>query len=80
LPTLLENIEEKLDPFLEPILLKSPVKRGAQWLLKVGESEIQYSFDFKFFMTTKLGNPHYLPEITIKVTLINFTVTESGLE
>ncbi len=80
LPTLLENIEEKLDPFLEPILLKAPVKRGAQWLLKLGESEIQYSFDFKFFMTTKLGNPHYLPEITIKVTLINFTVTESGLE
>ena len=31
-------------------------------------------------MTTKLPNPHYLPEITIKVTLINFTVTEAGLE
>ena len=31
-------------------------------------------------MTTKLPNPHYLPEICIKVTLLNFTVTPQGLE
>jgi dynein heavy chain len=31
-------------------------------------------------MTTKLANPHYLPEVCIKVTIINFTVTMSGLE
>jgi dynein heavy chain len=31
-------------------------------------------------MTTKLSNPHYLPEICIKVTIINFSVTKQGLE
>ena len=31
-------------------------------------------------MTSKLSNPHYLPEVCIKVTIINFTVTKSGLE
>lgn len=31
-------------------------------------------------MTSKLSNPHYLPEISIKVTLINFTVAIKGLE
>ena len=31
-------------------------------------------------MTTKLPNPHYLPEVCISVTLINFTVTFKGLE
>lgn len=31
-------------------------------------------------MTTKMANPHYLPEICIQVTLVNFTVTPSGLE
>jgi len=30
-------------------------------------------------MTTKMPNPHYIPEICIKVTLINFTVTFDGL-
>ena len=31
-------------------------------------------------MTSKMSNPHYLPEVCIKVTIINFTVTTSGLE
>uniref|UniRef100_A0A3B4H8Q7 Dynein heavy chain ATP-binding dynein motor region domain-containing protein n=1 Tax=Pundamilia nyererei TaxID=303518 RepID=A0A3B4H8Q7_9CICH len=35
---------------------------------------------FRFYMTTKMANPHYLPEVCIKVTIINFTVTKSGLE
>jgi dynein heavy chain len=30
-------------------------------------------------MTTKMNNPHFLPEVFIRVTIINFTVTESGL-
>lgn len=29
-------------------------------------------------MTTKLTNPHYLPEVCIRVTIINFTVTAQG--
>ena len=31
-------------------------------------------------MTTKKPNPNYLPEIFIKVTVINFTATFEGLE
>jgi dynein heavy chain, axonemal len=31
-------------------------------------------------MTSKMPNPHYIPEIAIKTTIINFTVTPSGLE
>ena len=41
---------------------------------------VPYRAEFKFFMTTKMANPHYLPEICIKVTMINFTVTPDGLE
>jgi len=35
--------------------------------MKLGEKIIDYSNDFKFFMTTKLSNPHYPPEICVKV-------------
>ena len=36
---------------------------------------IPYHKDFKFFMTTKLPNPHYTPEVSTKVTLVNFTLS-----
>eukprot|EP00913_Durusdinium_trenchii_P009864 g9260.t1 len=35
---------------------------------------------FKLFMQTKLSNPHYPPEVQAECTIINFTVTEDGLE
>ena len=34
----------------------------------------------KYFLQTKLANPHYKPEIQAQATLINFTVTRDGLE
>ena len=79
-PVLLENVEETLDPTLEPVLLKQVFTRGMQQLLKMGDQEVPYNPEFKFFVTTKMPNPHYLPEICIKVTIINFTVTLAGLE
>jgi len=72
---LIENIGEELDPTLEPLLLKQIVKNT----LKLGDTVIDYSKDFKLFMTTKLRNPHYLPELSTKVTLINFMITPEGL-
>ena len=79
-PVLLENVEEELDPALEPVLLKQVFKRGGQMVLRLGDTDVPYSKDFKFFITTKIANPHYMPEVCIKVTIINFTVTPSGLE
>ena len=49
-------------------------------VIKVGDSPVDYNDAFRLYITTKLPNPHYLPEVCIKVTLINFTVTQSGLE
>jgi dynein heavy chain len=77
---LLENVEESLDPSLEPVLLKQTFKKGGQLLLRIGSEDVPYNEDFQLFITTKMANPHYLPEICIKVTVINFTVTLDGLE
>jgi dynein heavy chain, axonemal len=40
---------------------------------------LDYSQDFQLFMTTELANPHYLPEVSTKVTLIDFVITFDGL-
>ena len=48
--------------------------------IRLGENVIEYSEDFKLYITTKLRNPHYLPEIATKVTLVNFMITPEGLE
>ena len=79
-PILLENIEESLDPSLEPVLAKNVVKQQGQLVMRLGDTDVPYNEDFKLLITTKLANPHYLPEICIKVTVINFTVTPDGLE
>uniref|UniRef100_A0A8B9EN99 Dynein axonemal heavy chain 12 n=1 Tax=Anser cygnoides TaxID=8845 RepID=A0A8B9EN99_ANSCY len=79
-PLLLENVGEELDPSLEPLLLKQTFKQGGMDCIRLGEIIIEYSSDFKFFITTKLRNPHYLPELATKVSLLNFMITPEGLE
>ncbi|CAE7943172.1 DNAH6, partial [Symbiodinium sp. KB8] len=79
-PVLLENVEEVLDPALEPVLLKQTFKKAGQVLLRLGDTDVPYSDEFKLYITTKLANPHYMPEVCIKATIINFTVTQRGLE
>ena len=80
MPVLLEDVEESLDPSLEPVLLRQTFMQGGRLLIRLGDSDIDYDKNFRFYMTTKMANPHYLPEVCIKVTIINFTVTKSGLE
>jgi dynein heavy chain len=79
-PVLIENVEEVLDPAIEPVLTKAIVKRGGQMVLRLGDTDVPYDENFALSITTKMANPHYLPEICIKVTIINFTVTLLGLE
>eukprot|EP00599_Poterioochromonas_sp_BG-1_P017876 CAMPEP_0173166600 /NCGR_PEP_ID=MMETSP1105-20130129/22117_1 /TAXON_ID=2985 /ORGANISM="Ochromonas sp., Strain BG-1" /LENGTH=3828 /DNA_ID=CAMNT_0014087887 /DNA_START=639 /DNA_END=12125 /DNA_ORIENTATION=- len=79
-PLLLEDVGEQIEPALEPILQKATFKQGSRLLIRLGDSDVDYDTNFRLYMTTKLPNPHYLPEVCIKVTLINFTVTMLGLE
>ncbi|KAJ3159379.1 Dynein heavy chain 1, axonemal [Geranomyces michiganensis] len=79
-PVLLENVQERLDPALEPILLKQTFKQGGSTVIKIGDSILPYHDDFRFYITTNLPNPHYSPEISATVTLLNFTLAANGLE
>jgi dynein heavy chain len=77
---LLENIGIDLDPALEPVLMQQKVKDGSSWSVKLGDKSVNWTDTFKFFLTTTLPNPHYSPETSVKVTLINFAITPVGLE
>ena len=77
---LMQDILETLDPSLAPVLGKSIIKVGNREILKLGDKEIDYDKNFKFYMTTKLQNPHYSPELSTQVTIVNFSVKEEGLE
>jgi len=79
-PILLENVGEELDPVLEPLLLKQTFKKGGMTCIKLGDSIVNYAPEFRFYITTKLRNPHYMPELSTKVTLLNFMITPEGLE
>jgi len=78
--TLLENVLEELDPTIEPLLLKQTFKQGGVMCMRLGDATIEYSKDFRFYITTKLPNPHYMPETAVKVTLLNFMITQDGLQ
>ncbi|XP_025602682.2 dynein axonemal heavy chain 1-like [Athalia rosae] len=76
---LIENVGSTLEAGIDPVLKKALFRQGGQTVIKLGDNIIPYNADFRLYMTTKLTNPHYTPEIAIKVLLVNFTLTVSGL-
>nr|XP_012154186.1 PREDICTED: dynein heavy chain 12, axonemal isoform X1 [Megachile rotundata] len=79
-PVMIENVGEELTPPLDPILTKAIYRMGAFWHITLGEKVIEYNLRFRLYITTKLRNPHYLPEVFNKVTIINFALTIDALE
>uniref|UniRef100_A0AAY4DTI1 Dynein, axonemal, heavy polypeptide 9 like n=1 Tax=Denticeps clupeoides TaxID=299321 RepID=A0AAY4DTI1_9TELE len=77
-PVLIENLEETIDPIIDPLLGRHTIKKGRY--IKVGDKECYFHPSFRLILHTKLANPHYKPEIQAQTTLINFTVTRDGLE
>eukprot|EP01083_Nonionella_stella_P111300 326422_1 len=77
---IVECVEETLDPQLEPILQRAVFEIKGQLHIRLGDSTIPYNSSFKLFLISSLPNPYYPPELQVKVTLLNFTVTRSGLQ
>jgi hypothetical protein len=120
-PPLSSTPGEELDPSLEPLLLKQIFKQGGVNYIRLGDSTIEFSDQFRcdgqggagldwtdcaswaatmcsmqlgrttcrliapavcvlctlrFYITTSLRNPHYLPETAVKVRISRVVTSE----
>ena len=59
--------------FLFPFLCCLP---SGKKIIKLGDKEVEWDSNFRLYMTSKLSNPHYGPEISGKTMIINYAVTQ----
>jgi hypothetical protein len=60
---------------LDPILERQIIVKGRSKLIKLADQEFDYDDKFRLYMTSRLANPHFSPELAAKATIIDFTVT-----
>ena len=77
---MIEALGEEIDAILDPLLSRQFTKYGKGLRVKLGAEDVDLSPHFQLYLQTKLSNPHYKPETAAQCTIINFIVTESGLE
>ena len=77
---MIENLSDKIDAVLDPLLSKNYTKKGKSQFVKLGNEDVEVHSQFRLYLQTKMQNPHYIPEVAAQCTIINFIVTESGLE
>ena len=80
LPVLVVDVESTLPAVMDPIFSREIKTIDNMPMVKFGDENIYYDSKFKVFMFTKVANPKFLPEIFIRVNIINFTVTFDGLK
>ena len=72
-PVLLENVGEELDAFIEPILLKSTFKQQGVEYMRLGENIIEYSRDFKLYISMFSVSSYPAIPITLATTSLSAT-------
>uniref|UniRef100_A0A061RTL5 Dynein heavy chain 1, cytosolic n=1 Tax=Tetraselmis sp. GSL018 TaxID=582737 RepID=A0A061RTL5_9CHLO len=79
-PFLFENLDEYIDPVIDPVLEKNfTVTPNGKKQVKLGDKDVEWDPNFRLYMTSKLSNPHYGPEVSGKTMIINYSVTQQGL-
>ena len=73
-------MDEYIDPVIDNVLEKDVKGGQGREFVVLGDKEVDYDFNFKLYLTSKLSNPRYSPAVFGKAMVINYTVTLKGLE
>ena len=73
-PLIIENVGETIESSLLPLLDRDLFKRKTSAVLTVRFNDVDIEFhpNFRLYLITQLNNPHFLPDICIRVTLSKF--------
>lgn len=80
IPVLFQDVDDYIDPVIDNVLEKNFKLQGGRKFLILGDKEVDIDPNFRMYLTTKLANPNFDPSVYAKATVINYTVTVSGLE
>ena len=71
---------DSIAPLLVPLLRRDLARQGPRFVVQVGDKAIDYNEGFRLYMTTRNPSPDVPPDVASLVTVVNFSVTMSGLE
>ena len=75
-PVLIEDLEEIIDPLLNPLLYKKVLSKGNKQVIFMNGKEIEYDSGFSLFITAR----ECVQMDTSKVCIVNFEMGPSSLE
>lgn len=77
--TLLVFDVDTLEPMLYPLIREDILMQGPRCVICLGGKMLDYNKNFRLILATRNPQPDLPPDATALCTLINFTVTRSGL-
>jgi dynein heavy chain len=80
LALIITGVEEEIDPMFDPVLEKQLIVKGKRKFVNVSDKLMDYDDKFMMYFITRLPNPNFAPELQAKTNVVDFTVTQKGLE
>ncbi len=80
LALIITGVEEEIDPMFDPVLEKQLISKGKRKYVNVSDKLMDFDEKFTIYFITRLPNPNFSPELQAKTNVVDFTVTQKGLE
>jgi len=75
-----EAVESDIDPAVMPLVGKDFFQQGKEMFVRMNDVNQEVSKHFRLYLVSNLSNPHFKPEVQSKTTIVNFAITQKGLE